>query len=236
MDINDERIQNAIKQTEVLRPPKQHLSTFGTTNVYYYLVTEPSYTEVTKETAETVVREGRVVAERPKIVTPYYLQHLEGFSGDARRYFEALISEHGANAPGLFYSYKNEPKELNIVSDNLLSVVDKLNEKIDKRGDALAAIVRGVDELWDISILKFIYEITRSSVKDNLMQMGARGLLDVDASGVTAEVRMRLNGLFNLVERGELEPRKLKEELDRWGLFELYEDRFMAIFKRKSRY
>ncbi len=235
MDINDERIQNAIKQTEVLRPPKQHLSTFGTTNVYYYLVTEPSYTEVTKETAETVVREGRVVAERPKIVTPYYLQHLEGFSGDARRYFEALISEHGANAPGLFYSYKNEPKELNIVSDNLLSVVDKLNEKIDKRGDALAAIVRGVDELWDISILKFIYEITRSSVKDNLMQMGARGLLDVDASGVTAEVRMRLNGLFNLVERGELEPRKLKEELDRWGLFELYEDRFLAIFKRGRR-
>ncbi len=235
MDINDERIQNAIKQTEVLRPPKQHLSTFGTTNVYYYLVTEPSYTEVTKETAETVVREGRVVAERPKIVTPYYLQHLEGFSGDARRYFEALISEHGANAPGLFYSYKNEPKELNIVSDNLLSVVDKLNEKIDKRGDALAAIVRGVDELWDVSILKFIYEITRSSVKDNLMQMGARGLLDVDASGVTAEVRMRLNGLFNLVERGELEPRKLKEELDRWGLFELYEDRFLAIFKRGRR-
>ncbi len=235
MDINDERIQNAIKQTEVLRPPKQHLSTFGTTNVYYYLVTEPSYTEVTKETAETVVREGRVVAERPKIVTPYYLQHLEGFSGDARRYFEALISEHGANAPGLFYSYKNEPKELNIVSDNLLSVVDKLNEKIDKRGDALAAIVRGVDELWDVSILKFIYEITRSSVKDNLMQMGARGLLDLDASGVTAEVRMRLNGLFNLVERGELEPRKLKEELDRWGLFELYEDRFLAIFKRGRR-
>ncbi len=235
MDINDERIQNAIKQTEVLRPPKQHLSTFGTTNVYYYMVTEPSYTEVTKETAETVVREGRVVAERPKIVTPYYLQHLEGFSGDARRYFEALISEHGANAPGLFYSYKNEPKELNIVSDNLLSVVDKLNEKIDKRGDALAAIVRGVDELWDVSILKFIYEITRSSVKDNLMQMGARGLLDVDASGVPAEVRMRLNGLFNLVERGELEPRKLKEELDRWGLFELYEDRFLAIFKRGRR-
>ncbi len=235
MDINYERIQNAIKQTEVLRPPKQHLSTFGTTNVYYYLVTEPSYTEVTKETAETVVREGRVVAERPKIVTPYYLQHLEGFSGDARRYFEALISEHGANAPGLFYSYKNEPKELNIVSDNLLSVVDKLNEKIDKRGDALAAIVRGVDELWDVSILKFIYEITRSSVKDNLMQMGARGLLDVDASGVPAEVRMRLNGLFNLVERGELEPRKLKEELDRWGLFELYEDRFLAIFKRGRR-
>jgi len=232
MDSDDEKIQNAVKQTEILRPPKQHLSTFGTTNVYYYLVTEPAYSEITPVTAETVVREGKVIAERPRIVTPFYLSHLEGFSSDAKRYFEALIREHGANAPGLFYTYKNEPKELNIVSDSLLSVVDKLNEIIDKRGDALAAIIKGVDELWDVSILKFIYEITRSSVSNNLMQMGAKGLLNVDASGVPAEVRMRIEGLFGLVERGELEPKALKEELDRWGLFELYEDRFLSIFKR----
>ncbi len=231
MDIYDERIEYVVKNTEVLRPPKQHLSTFGTTNVYYYLVTEPAYSEITHETAETVVREGRVVAQKPRIVTPYYLSHLEGFSPDAKRYFEALIREHGPNAPGLIYTYKNEPRELNIVSDSLPSVVDKLNERIDKRGDDLAAIIKGVDELWDVSILKFIYEITRSSVRNNLMQMGARGLLDVDASGVPAEVRMRIEGLFKLVEKGELEPKALKEELDRWGLFELYEDRFLSIFK-----
>lgn len=232
MDINDEKIQNAVKQTEILRSPKQNLATFGITNVYYYIVTEPSYIGENKEVTETVVREGKVVAERPKIVTPYYLSHLEGFSGDARRYFEALIRLHGAHAPGLFYTYKNEPKETNIVSENMPSVIGKLNELIDKRGDALAAIIRGVDELWDVSILKFIYEITANSVKDNVMQMGARGLLNVDASGVPAEVRMRINGLFRLVEGGELEPGKLKEELDRWGLFELYEDRFLSIFKR----
>lgn len=231
MDIDDERIHYAVKHTEVLRPPKQHLSTFGTTNIYYYLVTEPAYSDLIKESAETVVREGRVIAERPRIVTPYYLSHLEGFTPDAKRYFEALTREHGPNAPGLFYTYKNEPKELNIVSDSLLSVVDKLNERIDERGDALAAIIKGVDELWDVSILKFIYEITRSSVQNNLMQMGARGLLDTDASGVPADVRIRIDRLFRLVEKGELEPRALKEELDRWGLFELYEDRFLTIFK-----
>jgi hypothetical protein len=26
---------------------------------------------------------------------------------------------------------------------------------------------------------------------------------------------------------------QLKEELDRWGLFEEYEDRFLALFRRK---
>ena len=232
MDIDDDRIQDAVMHTEVLRPPKQHLSTFGTTNIYYYLVTEPAYSDLVKDITETVIREGRVVTEKPKIVTPYYLSHLEGFSQDARKYFEALINAHGPNAPGLFYTYKNEPKELNIVSDDLLSVVKKLNDKIDRNGDPLTAIIKGPDELWDVSLMKFIYEITRGSVRDNLIQMGARGLLDMDTSGVPADVRMRIDRLFSQVTRGEREPRELKDELDRWGLFGEYEDRFFTFFGR----
>ena len=162
MDIDDEKIKYAIQHTEILRAPKQSLSTFGNTNIYYYLVTEPSYAELVKNGTETVVREGRVIAERPRIVTPYYLSRLEGFSSEARRYFEALIKAHGSSAPGLFYTYRNEPKELNIVSDSLLSVVNKLNEEIDKRGDRLTSIIRGEDEFWDVSLMKFIYEMTRN--------------------------------------------------------------------------
>jgi len=232
MDIDDERIREAVRQTEILRPPKRSLATFGTTNVYYYLVTEPAYSELVKSAVETVIREGRVIAERPKIVTPYYLSHLEGFSSEAKKYFDMLIKTRGANAPGLFYSYKNEPKELNIVSDNLLSVVDKLNADIDKRGDPLTSIIRGQDELWDVSLMKFIYEMTRSSLPDNLMQMEARGLLDVDSSGIPGDARIRIEELFSLVSKGELEPSELKKELDRWGLFEEYEDRFFTLFKK----
>ncbi|HJX70071.1 MAG TPA: hypothetical protein VJ441_03145, partial [Dehalococcoidia bacterium] len=76
----EERIQYAIEHTEVVRPPRQDLATFGITNVYYYLVTEPVYAELLGKAEETVVREGRVIAERPKIVTPYYLLNLfDGF-------------------------------------------------------------------------------------------------------------------------------------------------------------
>jgi len=89
------------------------------------------------------------------IVTPYYLTRLEGFGTEARRYFDELVREFGASAPGLVYSYKNEPKELNIVSENWPAVVGKLNAEIEKRGDKLAAIIKGEDELWDVSLLKF---------------------------------------------------------------------------------
>jgi len=233
MDIDDEKIREAVRHTEILRPPKQSLATFGTTNIYYYLVTEPAYAELVKDVTETVVREGRVIAERPRVVTPFYLSQLEGFSSEARRYFEMLLRKHGHNVAGLFYSYRNEPKELNIVSNNLLSVVEKLNAEIDKRGDPLTSIIKGQDELWDVSLMKFIYEITESSIRNNLLQMGARGLLNIDSSGIPVDARVRIEELFRKVSLGEIEPRELKDELDRWNLFAEYEDRFFTLFGKK---
>ena len=231
MSIDDERIEYAVRHTEILRLPRQSLSSFGTTNIYYYLVTEPAYSELTENVNETVLREGRVIAQKPRVVTPYYLSRLEGFSLDARKYFNGLIKTHGADTPGLFYAYKNESKKLTIISERWLAVVDKLNDEIDKRNDPLVAIIKGEDELWDVSLLKFIYEITRTSVQGNIMQMEARGLLDMDSSGVPVEARVRINKLFKRVARGEYEPHELKRELDRWNLFAEYEDRFFAIFK-----
>jgi hypothetical protein len=233
MDI-DKRIEDAVRQTEILRAPRRNLYTFGTTNIYYYLVTEPSYSEFVGGFTETVVREGRVIAEKPRIVTPYYLSNLEGFSPEARRYFEALVEEHGPALHGLFYTYKNEPKELNIISDELRSVVDRLNEKIDARNDPLSAIIKGEDDLWDVSLMKFIYEVTRQSAPHNIRQLGRKGLLDMDSTGTAAATRKKIDGLFEQVDRGELEPGELKDELDRWGLFEEYEDRFFSLFGKEG--
>ncbi|MFC2010109.1 hypothetical protein ACFLUL_00830 [Chloroflexota bacterium] len=232
MEIDDERIRHAVMRTEILRPPKRSLYTFGTTNVYYYLVTEPAYSELIKEASETVIREGRVIAERPKLVTPYYLANLEGFSSEAKRYFRSLLDEHGGDIHGLFYTYRNELKGLNIVSENLTSIVDKLNAEIDQRSDPLAAIIKGEDTLWDISLLKFIYEITRSSAPDNIRQMQSRGMLDIDSKGIPVSARKRIDELFRKVKRGEARAGELRDELERWGLFEEYEDRFYDIFHK----
>ncbi len=232
MDI-DKRLKQAVKHTQILRSPKQKLSTFGTTNIYYYLLTEPVYSEMVSGLSETVIREGRVIAQKPRIVTPYYLTRLEGFSSDARRYFETLTKTYGPNAPGLFYTYKNEPKELNIVSESLLIVAGKINAEIERRKDPLTCIIKGEDELWDVSLMKFIFEMTRGSLEDNILQLGSRGLLDIDAAGIPAQARLGIEELFSKVSNGEIEPGELKGELDRWNLFEEYEDRFYAIFKKK---
>src|SRR4030065_2160402 len=100
----DEKIQYALENTRVIKPPRQSLSTFGSTNIYYYLITQ------LMETAN-VVREGRVIAAKPKIVTPAYLINLDGFGGGARRYIE-MMAEENPSEPGLFYSYNNALRDM----------------------------------------------------------------------------------------------------------------------------
>jgi hypothetical protein len=233
MEINEGRIAQAARNTEVLRPPRQSLSTFGETNVYYYLVTEPAYADLLQGESETVIREGRVLAQRPRIVTPYYLSNVEGFSDDARKYFEMLIHDYGPNYPGLFYTYKNEPGELNIVSDNWIAVINRLNDELDRKNDPLTSIVKGEDDLWDVSLMKFIFELTRRSVADNIRQLGTKGWLDTDSRGVIADVRIRIEELFREAARGEIDPTELEKELERWDLFDEYQDRFFALFRRR---
>jgi hypothetical protein len=234
MDIENERIEYAARHTEIVRHPRQHLDTFGVTNIYYYLVTEPTYSEISNEPNETVIREGRVIAERPKIVTPYYLANLEGFSYDARQYFQKLLMMHGPNAPGLFYTYKNESKGLNIVSDRWPVVVQKLNEEIDKKNDPLAAIIKGQDDLWDVSLLKFIYEMTSRSVQSNMAQLSSRGLLGSSQGGIPVGVRQTIEDMFGQAYRGEIKAYELEQELNHWGIFEEYQDRFFALVKGRK--
>ena len=232
MDIDNQKMREAVEQTEILRVPKQSLTTFGTTNIYYYLVTQPAYAELIPNTKETVVREGRVIAEKPRIVTPNYLSSLEGFSDDAQRYFDHLIQTYGHSVRGLLYTYRNEPKEMNIVSDDLLAVVAKLNEDIDKRNDPLITIIKGMDEMWDVALIKFIFEMTQRSVDHNARQMNARGLLATDNKGIPADARATIEGLFLQAAAGNIDPRVLKDELDHWNIFPEYEDRFLNLFRK----
>lgn len=221
----DERIQYAVEHTEVVRSPEQRLATFGTTNVYYYLVTELME-------RVNVVREGRVIAARPKIVTPSYLINLEGFSRQARRFIE-MMAEKYPHEPGIFYTYKNEPKEMNIVSEPMKEIVDKINQRIDSQRDPLSAIIKGVEELWDVSLLKFTYELTRSSVDSNVAELERSGLLHVDAAGVPRDARNYIEELFEKTKRDPSWAPELVAELRRWGLFYEYQDRFLSLFKKR---
>jgi len=219
-----DRIQYAVEHTELIRPPEQRLATFGTTTIYYYLITE---------VAEGInaVREGNVFAERPRIVTPAYLVNVEGFSEQAREYIQMMAREQ-PHEPGVFYRYKNEPNEMNVVSGPVNEVIGKLSARIDKQRNPLSAIVKGVEELWDVSLITFMYHLTTSSLSANIADLHRMGRLEIDAYGVPEDARNHIEELFRQVGHNISRASELVVELNRWGLFQEYQDRFFALFRQ----
>ena len=232
--MDERRWQKAIEQTFVVRLPKQHLATFGATNIKYYVVTEPAFQEEIPETDEGVVRTGKVVAERPAIVTPNYLVNLEGFSSDAYEFFHDLARMEGPNSPGIMYQYRNKPENTEIVGGIPTEIAHRISKDLNERKEELSVVMVGVDELWDVALLKFIYEFTASSVQSNVREFNSRGMLTPEPNfgGAPSAATQQIDRLFREVERGNRGGIDgLKQELDRWGLFDFYQDRFLNLFR-----
>ena len=233
--MNDRRWLKAIEQTFVVRFPKQHLATFGATNIKYYVVTEPAFQEEVPETYEGVVRTGKVVAERPAIVTPSYMSNLDGFSSDAYEFFHDLMRTEGPNSPGIMYRYSNKPENSEVVGGVPTDIAHRISKDLNDRKEELSVVMVGVDELWDVALLKFIYEFTASSVAGNVQELNARGLLSPEENfgGAPSAAVQQIDRLFREVERGNRGGIDLlKQEIDRWGLFEFYQDRFLNLFRQ----
>lgn len=227
-----QEIRAITEQTVVVRAPKQPLMTFGVTKVTYHLVTEPALAEADKPADEAVIRTGVVTANRPQLVTPNYLMNLfQGFeNGEA--FARYLMETQGASAPGLLYAYGQELQETNLVSDPPDVVAARLAERLDREDQVHAAVIRGVAPYWDVSLMKFIHDLTVGSLGQTIGDLGRRGLLGVE-NGVPRAARAQIEDMFAAVAAGELDPAQLQHELARWGIWEEYQDRFLAMFRRR---
>ncbi|MBI3968278.1 MAG: hypothetical protein HY329_21790 [Chloroflexi bacterium] len=231
MAADEDRIREAAERTKIVRLPRQSLATFGTTVVDYFLVTEAIYAGIAGAEPDSVVRRGTVKAERPRVITASYLVNaFAGFEhGDE---FARLIrSVYGLDAPGLMYRYHQQLDDTDVVASPVDQVAAQLAQRLDHEEHALGVVLIGLDHLWDVALMRFIHDWTLASAGHNLVELEDRGLLANDR-GVPRAGRAQLDEMFDQVRRGELDPTELKAELDRWGLFREYEDRFLDLFRR----
>ncbi|MCL0056629.1 hypothetical protein M1N81_03620 [Dehalococcoidia bacterium] len=225
---HDAEIEYALRHTELVRPPEQRLNTFGVTKVHYYLLAEPM-----DSVNETRIREGRVIAERPRIVTPSYLLNVfEGFGDHARKQAEALLARYGFDPNILEYKYRNEMSNTWTLSENISQVILKINEKIDDESDPLAAILKGPDDAWQISLMMFIMSVTRSSVSKNIAELDSRGLFERQY-GIPKFVRDEIDDLFRAASKDRSSIKELGSKLQSYGVFEQYQDRFFTLLRRR---
>lgn len=235
MPLNPDEIREIVENTRVVRPPKQMLATFGTTIIEYFVVTRPSYEGLpgAGQQEESVIRTGKVTSARPQLVTPFYLMNLfQGFE-HGQEFASYLRATYGPNAPGLMYSYKQEPGDTSVVSDGPDVVAGRIADDLERDGRNLSVVIRGVDQFWDVSLAHFIHGLTIGSAPANAAEIAQRGLLQPSGS-VPRGAREKIDEMFAAVRSGDMDGNELKQEIDRWGLWEEYEDRFLELFRKRS--
>lgn len=225
-----EDIWFAVNATRVVTFPRQTLETFGATSIRYHLISE-----LMDEVGKVRVREGKVVSERPQIITPSHFaeQLLEGFGEKARDYAEWLRS-HNEMARILKYGlqFRKEATTEEIITDSLDAVAEQVSDHVEQSADPLTTVIIGADEMWEVSLLKFLVDYIEQSAPGNIKDFSQRAR--EDAGYEKAKQRHEIDEDF---QRAAFDPSyisTLGEKLQRLGLFEQYEDRFYALVNRKG--
>ena len=165
----------ALENTRVLLAPSQRLDSFGTSLLNYFLVTEEM-----DAVNLSRVREGHIHAERPQIITPQNMSKLllEGF-GDQGQRFAEQISAQGARFAFLKYGFRVSKSDIRSydVHESLENVAGKLKEELQHKNEPLTALLTGVDDGWEVCLLKFMIDLISASAPGNLGDFRERGML-----------------------------------------------------------
>ena len=173
--VTDDDFQYAIENTRVILAPERQIATFGSTSFRFYLISE-----LMDQVNEIRVRDGRIHAERPQILTPehYCRLLLEGFGEKAAKYAE-LLRERTRDIAVLRYGFQFRKTDVveNRVRDSMEAVVERTRRQVENSEEPLSAVIQGVDDAWEVCLLKFTIDLIESSSGGNLGDFRKRGLV-----------------------------------------------------------
>jgi hypothetical protein len=168
-------VQYALETTQVLYEPDRRIDTFGATRFEFLLLSELMDT-----VGQVRVRSGEVEATQPQIIRPeaYTEVDFEGFGEGAQRLMK-WMEERGLNTPFLQYGFqfKRGAVTEELVHDSMEEVRGRVVEEARQRGNPMQAVIEGVDDAWEISVLRFTFEMVQKSRGINLFDFQRRGML-----------------------------------------------------------
>ena len=164
----------AAKSARFLVEPSHRLATFGNTLVNYHLVSE-----LDDHPGKVRIREGRLEAHQPLVITPNFQEtEFEGLGDEAREYFN-FLKENEERLRVLRYGYhlKSDNFSEQIVTDRLSVVTERVKTAVLESGDKFAAVIQCVDEPWDVALVElWLREVSRSA-GDNISELQKSGKL-----------------------------------------------------------
>jgi len=169
-------IQYALETTNVLYEPDRRIDTFGSTRFQFQLLSE-----LMDSVGQVRIRSGEVEANRPTIIRPdpYQEVEFEGFGDDARRLFDWMQQQGQDVSPLLKYGFQFRRGQVReeLLHDSLDDVRQRVVEDARRVGNPMQAVIEGVDDTWEISVLRFAIEMVEKSHGINVFDFHRKGLL-----------------------------------------------------------
>ena len=170
--------QYALENTRLLLGPRRKIETFGNTQFRFHLLTESM-----DRVNEVRVRDGTIHAERPLLLTPEHHAKvlLENFGEKAAEFAEWLRQPDRPLAAVLRYGFQFRRSEVreSVVHDSFESVSERIRAEVElsQQTEPLSAVLQGIDDAWEVCLLKFTMDLVQGSSAGNLGDMRRRGLL-----------------------------------------------------------
>lgn len=164
----------AARQARFVLEPSHHLETFGNTLVNYHLITE-----LDDYPGKVRIREGRLEAHQPLVITPHFQEtEFAGLGEEAQAYFNHL-KENEEHLRILQYGYhlKSDNFSEQIVTDDIRAVVERVKTSVEASGDKFSAVIQGVDDPWDVALVELWRREVMRSAKTNIKELQKRGKL-----------------------------------------------------------
>ena len=173
--MKEDDFQYAIENTQVILAPERKIATFGSTSFHFYLISE-----LMDRVNEVRVRDGKIHADRPQILTPEHFSRLllEGFGDKAERYIEQL-REQARNIAVLRYGFQFRKTDVTerMFRDPIDAVIARTKSHVEGMEEPLSAVIQGVDDAWEVCLLKFTIDMIERSSGGNLGDFRKRGLI-----------------------------------------------------------
>jgi hypothetical protein len=101
---------------------------------------------------------------------------LEGFGERARKFVEMLQMR---NAAMLKYGFQIRKDDLSerLVHDSIEAVLDRVTSQVPEALRGSSAVIYGVDEGWEICLLKFTVEMIQQSAGGNIQDFRRKGII-----------------------------------------------------------
>ncbi len=164
-----------METARLLHEPDRRIDTFGATRFKFTMLSEPM-----DSVGQVRIREGEMEAQKPQIIRPDGMEgvELDGFQEKAGEFIDWLKEN---KLEPVFFQYGFVFKRTNVseelLHDNIEVVRDRVLSEVKANGDPMLAVMEGVDDAWEVSLLKFAIDMIGKSTDINAFDFKRKGLL-----------------------------------------------------------